>query len=168
MRESEKWNWRCSVALTLSDPMDCSLPGSSVHGSFQARVPEWGAIEERLSAPPLRGPWCLISVPQWRLKMTWQSHVCEERKAWGKRNLTHCFPACFPDGAYPRDMYLSGKKPFRLGKVSIGSGAAEWFSEQGPCRLGAEGLNCSLSSVTDGMPQTSCLIYLGLCWFVFN
>ena len=30
--------------LTLSDPMDCSLPGSSVHGLFQAGVLEWGAI----------------------------------------------------------------------------------------------------------------------------
>ena len=30
--------------LTLRHPMDCSLPGSSVHGSFQARVLEWGAI----------------------------------------------------------------------------------------------------------------------------
>ena len=30
--------------LTLSDPMDCSLPGFSVHGIFQARVLEWGAI----------------------------------------------------------------------------------------------------------------------------
>ena len=30
--------------LTLSDPMDCSLPGSSVHGIFQAGVLEWGAI----------------------------------------------------------------------------------------------------------------------------
>ena len=29
---------------TLSDPMDCSLPGSSVHGIFQARVLEWGDI----------------------------------------------------------------------------------------------------------------------------
>ena len=29
---------------TLSDPMDCSLPGSSVHWIFQARVLEWGAI----------------------------------------------------------------------------------------------------------------------------
>ena len=27
---------------TLSDPMDCSPPGSSIHGIFQARVPEWG------------------------------------------------------------------------------------------------------------------------------
>ena len=30
--------------LTPSDPMDCSLPGSSVHGIFQARVLEWVAI----------------------------------------------------------------------------------------------------------------------------
>ena len=30
--------------LTLSDPMNCSLPGSSVRGIFQARVLEWGAI----------------------------------------------------------------------------------------------------------------------------
>ena len=29
---------------TLRDPIDCSLPGSSVHGIFQARVLEWGAI----------------------------------------------------------------------------------------------------------------------------
>ena len=29
---------------TLSDPMDCSRPGSSIHGIFQARVLEWGAI----------------------------------------------------------------------------------------------------------------------------
>ena len=30
--------------LTLSDPMDCSLPDSSIHGIVQARVLEWGAI----------------------------------------------------------------------------------------------------------------------------
>ena len=29
---------------TLSDPMECSLPGSSIHGIFQTRVLEWGAI----------------------------------------------------------------------------------------------------------------------------
>ena len=32
------------LSPTLSDPMDCSLPGSSVHGILQARVLEWGAI----------------------------------------------------------------------------------------------------------------------------
>ena len=38
--ESEVAQWY----LTLSDPMDCSLPGSSVHGIFHARVLKWGAI----------------------------------------------------------------------------------------------------------------------------
>jgi len=39
---------------TLSDPMDCSLPGFSIHGIFQARVLEWGSIkmlvEDKLGA----------------------------------------------------------------------------------------------------------------------
>ena len=39
--------------LTLSDPMDCSLTGSSVHGIFQARVLEWGAIAFSDSADSL-------------------------------------------------------------------------------------------------------------------
>ena len=38
--ESEVIQW----CLTLRDPMDCSPPGSSVHGIFQARVLEWRAI----------------------------------------------------------------------------------------------------------------------------
>ena len=40
MRESEV----AQSCPTLCDPMDCSLPGSSVHGILQARVLEWGAI----------------------------------------------------------------------------------------------------------------------------
>ena len=46
---------------TLSDPMDCSPPGPSVHGIFQARVLEWGAIafssEVPQSCPTLATPW---------------------------------------------------------------------------------------------------------------
>ena len=46
---------------TLSDPMDWSLPGSSVHGIFQARVLEWGAIAvSTLALEPCYsecGPW---------------------------------------------------------------------------------------------------------------
>ena len=38
--ESEVAQW----CPTLSNPMDYSLPGSSIHGIFQARVLEWGAI----------------------------------------------------------------------------------------------------------------------------
>ena len=36
---------------TLSDPMDCSLPGSSIHGIFQARVLEWVAIAFSVYSP---------------------------------------------------------------------------------------------------------------------
>ena len=42
--------------LILSDPMDCSLPGSSIHGIFQARVQEWYSSTTRqlpLPSPPL-------------------------------------------------------------------------------------------------------------------
>ena len=38
MHESENWKWSAQSCPTPSDPMDCSLPGSSVHGIFQARV----------------------------------------------------------------------------------------------------------------------------------
>ena len=37
------------LCLTLSNPMDCNLPGFSVHGIFQARVREWGAIAEYIT-----------------------------------------------------------------------------------------------------------------------
>ena len=42
--ESESESEVAQSCLTLCNPMDCSLPGSSVHGIFQARVLEWGAI----------------------------------------------------------------------------------------------------------------------------
>jgi len=42
MHESE--SEVAQLCPTLSDPMDCSLPGSSIHGIFQAKVLEWGAV----------------------------------------------------------------------------------------------------------------------------
>ena len=41
MKSESEVTQSCS---TLRDPMDCSLPGYSIHGIFQARVLEWGAI----------------------------------------------------------------------------------------------------------------------------
>ena len=43
MQESE--SEVIQLCLTLCNLMDCSLPGSSVHGIFQARVLEWGAVK---------------------------------------------------------------------------------------------------------------------------
>ena len=44
MHESGKWKWSHSVVSDSSDPMDWSPSGSSIHGIFQERVLEWGAI----------------------------------------------------------------------------------------------------------------------------
>ena len=42
--KSESESEVTQLCLTVCDPTDCSLPGSSVHGTFQARVLEWVAI----------------------------------------------------------------------------------------------------------------------------
>ena len=51
------------LCLTLSDPMDCSLPGSSVHGIFQARVLEWGTIA--FSNKGLGSKYSKLCKPNW-------------------------------------------------------------------------------------------------------
>ena len=47
--------------LTLCDPMDCSLPGSSIHGSLQAKVLEWGAIAFSTTAEPMNSGACEVT-----------------------------------------------------------------------------------------------------------
>ena len=56
MHESEV----AQSCLTLRDPMDCSLPGSSVHGIFQARALEWGATAFSKAFPTT----CIYNHPQ--------------------------------------------------------------------------------------------------------
>jgi len=46
---------------TLSDPMDCSLPDSSIHGIFQARVLEWGAIAFSVFTSSQISTWRVLS-----------------------------------------------------------------------------------------------------------
>ena len=56
LRTNHFENWVSEIVqlcLTLCDPMDCSLPGFSIHGIFQARVLEWVAISfSRVSSQP--------------------------------------------------------------------------------------------------------------------
>ena len=66
---------------TASNPMDCSLPGSSVHGIFQARVLEWGAIAVRR---PGFNPW-VRKIP-WRKKLQ-PTSVFLPGKSHGQRSL---------------------------------------------------------------------------------
>ena len=75
---------------TLSDPMDCSLPGSSVHGIFQARVLEWVAIAfSRRHKRRRFDPW-VKKIP-WSRK--WQpTPVLLPGKSQGRRSLVGCRP----------------------------------------------------------------------------
>ena len=54
------------LCLTLSDPMDCILPGSSVLGILQARILEWVAVPSSRDIPP-RGIPCFLRLQRWQL-----------------------------------------------------------------------------------------------------
>ena len=78
---------------TLRDPMDCSPPGSSVHGIFQARVLEWGAIAFSKSIYNLlKSFFPLLSAPLIHsacINVTFYLSYIEGKKKWF--NLLQCF-----------------------------------------------------------------------------
>ena len=70
---------------TLLDPMDCSLPGSSVHGIFQARVLEWGAIafsECTFRTDLFRTDWFDLLPVQGTFKSLLQHHSFKASVLW--------------------------------------------------------------------------------------
>ena len=89
---------------TLSDPMDCSLPGSSVHGIFQASVLEWGAIAFSAGNASGKEPACQCrshrryGFSPWvgredALRGAWQpTPVFLPGKSHGRRSLVGCSP----------------------------------------------------------------------------
>ena len=78
--------------LTLCDPMGCSLPGSSVHEIFQARVMEWGAIAfSESNVLGLKFSVLLLYSTSWRRQ--WQpTSVLLPGKSHGWRSLVGCSP----------------------------------------------------------------------------
>ena len=85
--------------LTLSDPMDCSLPGSSVHGIFQARVPEWVAIAVLPNhslfrdAPEFMGASDSQIPPSLRNRITQEPHsqLPSHTWKWERKWMSHIF-----------------------------------------------------------------------------
>jgi len=80
---------------TPSDPMDCSLPGSSVHGIFQARVLEWGAIafSDSVHTSIKTGIYCQ---PDKKLKIYWSIPLLLNRCNLEGSNFK-IFMICFKD-----------------------------------------------------------------------
>ena len=71
--------------LTLSDPMDCSPPGSSIHGIFQARVLEWGAVA--FSVTFLKHSFNHSRTPVLNIKMVPHHLLCHAQHLPGSRFL---------------------------------------------------------------------------------
>ena len=89
-----KWSEVTQSCPTLCDPMDCSLPGFSVHGIFQARVLEWGAVS--LSNSLLSG--CAYLFVYWKtswLLPSWgtSNKVGSMYRFWGGCKLLLGFPS---------------------------------------------------------------------------
>ena len=75
---------------TLRDPMDCNPPGSSVHGIFQARVLEWGAIAIDSDGKE-------SGFDSWGQKIPWRREQLPTLVFWpgefhGQRSLAGCTP----------------------------------------------------------------------------
>ena len=88
--------------LTLSNPMDCSPPGSSAHGIFQARVLEWGAIAFSAGRPgvPIHG----VTKSLTRLSdftFTFHFHALEKAMATHSSVLAWRIPGTGEPGGLP-------------------------------------------------------------------
>ena len=74
--------------LTLSDPMDCGPPGSSIHVIFQARVLEWGAIAFSVSVPKYIlkkiSPGCSLEELMLKLKLQYFGYLMQRADSFEK------------------------------------------------------------------------------------
>ena len=71
---------------TLCNPMDCSLPGSSAHGIFQARVPEWGAIAFSINKTLAKAKFLLFRFYFFPVTSKTKNHLCMELRAGSGKN----------------------------------------------------------------------------------
>ena len=120
--------WSCDVKLLrcvwLCDPMDCSLPGSSVHGIFQVRILEWVAISwykgavKTLCHPP--------SISQRNATLNVRS----------PQTMTHHMECCFEKTF--KDVH--GQMPMKWSKWGW---HLRWFSSAQSCLILCDPMDCN-------------------------
>ena len=122
----------CSVTqscLTLCDPMDCSPPGSSGHGIFQARILKWVAISYSRGSSWARGWTCVSCIGRWTHYhcTTWEAQRRNAAVAAAK-SLQSCPTLCDPIDGSPSGSAVPGILQARtLERVAISfSNAWKW------------------------------------------
>ena len=114
---------------TFCFPMDCSPPGSSVHGIFQARTQEWVAISSSRGSSPLAGSFFITSA-------TWEAHSTW-RFTYLKRNPSLCF---LRKSQTIITSYKAGKKVFQTAFLPF-------FVPEKSVGISVHFIICSLSSI---------------------
>ena len=97
--------------LTLCNPMDCSLPGSSVPGVLQAKILEWVAIPFSRGSSQLRDQTCISCIDGWILSPLSQQGSPDKdtaAAAAAAKSLQSCPILCDPIDSSPPGSPVSG------------------------------------------------------------
>ena len=114
--------WSCSVVCKSLRPMDCSLPGSSVYGIFQARVLEWAALSfsressrprDRIRVSHIAGR-CFTFWDTGDEGSLWCSRCCQPPqwllRSWGNaRSKVNKETGLAPESAYKRNEFSESR-----------------------------------------------------------
>ena len=99
------------LCLTVCDPMDCSPPGSSVHGIFQARILEWVVIPSSRIFPIQGSNPCLLHVLHWQvdsLPLSHRGNNVSYAAAATNKSLQSCLTLCDPIDGSPSGSPVPG------------------------------------------------------------
>ena len=97
---------------TLHGPVDCSPPGSSLHGILQARILEWLAMPSSRGSPWLRGRTCVSRLLNWQETHTFNPPDWTQRRAHfiGGLCKAAAIPWCIADKQNTAQMHCGGIK----------------------------------------------------------
>ena len=116
----------CVLSQTLWDPMDCSLPGSTVRGVLQARIPEWVAISFSRGYSWPRDRTCVFHIGRWIL-YHWATKV-----KWSRSVVSD---SLWPHGLQPTRLLPPWDSPGK--SIGVGCHFLLWATREAQMRLWA-------------------------------